>query len=319
MGTEYLVQSLKVSLGKSELKNDLRFKGGTEYGTSFTQWGPDAYGYKPLPTVYRPDEPHLQGKHLHSRSGIFPRLHGSVEEVKAKLVPAHTTLTLSLKAVDPANKGFLSTEAVQKGLKGTGVFLSQADVDTFLNTIPRNEDGDLDYKAMLDVIIGKGAPAAALTASPPVPQEFTWSDDDGLQIPGLRLHSTSRPFNLSATALRRLAQEATKIRKSQHDAEKVHDLLRNFLLQDLIVDPGPLGHPDLSFREWLIESGVLARRETLLPGVIPPEVYEVFDLIISALGVPTAVSAIMTPTALGSSLKRSTTLGSTLSSLKAAQ
>jgi hypothetical protein len=47
---------------------------------------------------------------------------------------------------------------------------------------------------------------------------------------------------------------------------KVHDLLRNFLLQDLIVDPGPLGHPDLSFREWLIESGVLARRETLLPG-----------------------------------------------------
>jgi hypothetical protein len=29
-------------------------------------------------------------------------------------------------------------------------------VDTFLNTIPRNEDGDLDYKAMLDVIIGKG-------------------------------------------------------------------------------------------------------------------------------------------------------------------
>ncbi|GAX78185.1 hypothetical protein CEUSTIGMA_g5627.t1 [Chlamydomonas eustigma] len=249
--------------------------------------------------------------HIHSRSGIFPRLHGSVEEVKAKLVPAHTTLSLSLKALDSASKGFLSAEVVQRGLKETGVFLSNADVDTFLNTIPRNEVGELDYKALLDVIIGKDAPTVALTTRPPVPLEFKWSDEEGLQIPGLRLHTTSRPFNLPASALKRVAQAATNIRKTQHDAEKVHNLLRNFLLQDLIMDPGPPGHPDLSFREWLMESGVLARQESQLPGVIPPEVYEVFDLIISAVGVPSALSAIMTPTTLGSSLKQSTLLGST--------
>ena len=38
-----------------------------------------------------------QGKHLNSRSGIFPRLHGSVEETKVKLAPVHTELTASLK------------------------------------------------------------------------------------------------------------------------------------------------------------------------------------------------------------------------------
>ena len=38
-----------------------------------------------------------QGKHLNSRSGIFPRLHGSVEETKVKLAPVHTELTTSLK------------------------------------------------------------------------------------------------------------------------------------------------------------------------------------------------------------------------------
>ena len=38
-----------------------------------------------------------QGKHLNSRSGIFPRLHGSVEETKVKLAPVHTELTANLK------------------------------------------------------------------------------------------------------------------------------------------------------------------------------------------------------------------------------
>ncbi len=83
-------------------------------------------------------------------------------------------------------------------------------------------------------------------------------------------------------------------------------MLRNFLLQDLIVAPGPPGHPDLSFRNWLTQNGVLARSETTVPGVVPPEVYEVFDQIIVALGIPAVVSATMTPTLLGSSLGRTT-------------
>lgn len=97
----------------------------------------------------------MKGKHLNSRSGIFPRLHGSVEEVKAKLSPVHTILANSLKGLDSQGTGFVSVEGVHTALKETGVFLSQADVDTFLNTIPRNTDGHLGITTMLDSIIGK--------------------------------------------------------------------------------------------------------------------------------------------------------------------
>ena len=76
-----------------------------------------------------------QGKHLNSRSGIFPRLHGSVEEVKAKLAPVHTSLAVSLRKLDVQGKGFLPVEGVHSSLKETGVFLSQADVDTFLQVL----------------------------------------------------------------------------------------------------------------------------------------------------------------------------------------
>ena len=39
---------------------------------------------------------------------------------------------------------------------------------------------------------------------------------------------------------------------------------------------------------------------------MPPEVYGIFDQIISALGVPSVISATYTPTALGASLRRAT-------------
>ena len=40
-------------------------------------------------------------------------------------------------------------------IKEAGVFLSKADTDTLLKTVPRNPGGDLAYHAMLDSIIGK--------------------------------------------------------------------------------------------------------------------------------------------------------------------
>ena len=47
---------------------------------------------------------------------------------------------------------------------------------------------------------------------------------------------------------------------------QIHDLLRNFLLNDLIVSPGKPGYPDLAFRRWLMHNGVLVRSETDMPG-----------------------------------------------------
>ena len=40
-------------------------------------------------------------------------------------------------------------------IKEAGVFLSKADTDTLLKTVPRNPGGDLAYHTMLDSIIGK--------------------------------------------------------------------------------------------------------------------------------------------------------------------
>ena len=44
----------------------------------------------------------------------------------------------------------------------------------------------------------------------------------------------------------------------------------------------------------------------LLRSVVPPEVYDIFDEIIAALGVPKVISATYMPTPLGASMKRST-------------
>ena len=57
--------------------------------------------------------------------------------------------------MDTEGSGFLDTEAVHASLHKTGVFLSQADIDTLLKTVPRNPSGHLDYTALLDGIIGK--------------------------------------------------------------------------------------------------------------------------------------------------------------------
>ncbi len=55
-----LVDSLRSALGKGEVQGDLRFQGGTESGNNYVQWGEGAYKYKPLPTVFRADEPKSQ-------------------------------------------------------------------------------------------------------------------------------------------------------------------------------------------------------------------------------------------------------------------
>ncbi len=61
-----MVEMLKGSLGKAEVKGDLRFQGGTEVSTNFIPWRGEAYGYKPLPTIYRADEPHSQVRPLYA-------------------------------------------------------------------------------------------------------------------------------------------------------------------------------------------------------------------------------------------------------------
>ncbi len=153
--------------------------------------------------LFMPISISMQGMHLKSRSGIFPRLHASVEEVKAKLSPVHTELSMSLKAFDAESKGVLSNEAVQTGLKQSGVFLSQADVDTLLNTVPRNANGDLVYTTLLDSLVGKSVPTGVQTARPTLDKEFSWPDGHEVFIGGLRLHATSQPFTVSPESMQR--------------------------------------------------------------------------------------------------------------------
>lgn len=66
--------------------------------------------------------------------------------------------------------------------------------------------------------------------------------------------------------MKRFAAKLTDIRKHEGDPEKVFNLLRNYLMQELLISPGPALNPDLSFRQWLMFNGVLARSDTRGPG-----------------------------------------------------
>lgn len=292
------VESLRQSLrpGTTQ-KGDVRFQFGTEHSSNFLPPPQDVYNYKPLPAVYQPDAKGVE-RHLTSKTGMFPRLSSSVEEVKGKLAPVHTELTASLKRLDVPGNGFANMEMLETALKETGVFLSKADVHELVVLAPRNVSGDLDYTVLLDSIVNKNTGTASLT----LPVSFDWEYDQPLSV-SLRLHTTTQPYEVPAAAMKRFSDKLTDIRKHEGAHEKVHHLIRHYLLQELVISPGLASNPDLSFRQWLMYNGVMARGDSLGPGVVPPEVYEVFNQIISALGLEMPSSATMVGTELGASLR----------------
>eukprot|EP00983_Pelagomonas_calceolata_P125200 1161189-Pelagomonas_calceolata.AAC.10 len=64
----------------------------------------------------------------------------------------------------------------------------------------------------------------------------------------------------------------------EDDAEKVHNMLRHAMIVDLVVEAGRPGRPDLSFRQWLSDNGVLSLTTRQRPGPIVPEAGQLLNL-----------------------------------------
>ncbi|KAG1676451.1 hypothetical protein FOA52_002271 [Chlamydomonas sp. UWO 241] len=188
---------------------------------------------------------------------------------------------------------------------------------------PRNVNGEINYHSLLDAVLSEeevdelGPTLGATTArtarigSPVIPEFYAWDSDAPLAV-SLRLHATSDPYDVPAGAMRRYAAQLTLIRKRENHGEKVLDLMRHFLLGDMLINAGSPCQPDLSFRQWLMYSGVLARTmDRDDRGIVAPEVYEVFDQIVAALGLPPVSSAVMISTEMGASLRHTTRIGAT--------
>mmetsp|Transcript_36374 Transcript_36374/g.80963 ORF Transcript_36374/g.80963 Transcript_36374/m.80963 type:complete len:315 (+) Transcript_36374:233-1177(+) len=307
IGSNSLLTSLRRTVESTSCKttSDVRFEFGTDYNSNF-RWPPeDAYNYRPLLVTHAEKDASTLAKHLTSRSGLFPRLDTSVEEVKGKLKPVVTELVTRLKRKDVHSSGYVSHEDLQNTFRETGVFMSKADMEALLTIAPHSPDGRVDYPTLIDIITGKLDTALSSIAKsrPDLPPVFEWPSEQGLLLT-LRLRDTAAPYEVSAERMHKYAKKATAIRTHEPDAEKVHNLLRHFLLEDLLISPGRPGHPDLSFRQWLMNNGVLSLTMTSRPGPIPPEVYDVLDQIVYSIGVPPVVSATMTTTALGASLRQ---------------
>ncbi|KAF5827109.1 hypothetical protein DUNSADRAFT_1315 [Dunaliella salina] len=156
----------------------------------------------------------------------------------------------------------------------------------------------------------KMTPSGICAGRPTLPTSFKF-DGQSFDVV-LRLRPESSPFTLDGALMDKYARKATELRRLEHDAEKVHAMLRHAMLVDLVVEAGRPGRPDLSFRQWLAGNGILSLTTRQRPGPIVPEVYDCLDQVIyDGLGFPRVVPTTQVLTSFQSTMLSSMQTGNT--------
>lgn len=318
-----------------KVNNELRFAGGTEYGTNFKYPPERAYDYTPLPeTVRTPslfnlpstaptshlkkdgpmelwhplNETDPKKRHLKTASGLFPRLGSSAEQALGKLEGVVDELEEQLAKHDKKGEGFMHQDELKVGLRQSGVFLTEADMGELLRISSRNGNGEVNWVELLNQVRGIAPDNTWKTSTglifgrPTLPPSYQWDASKPYQV-SLRLRPNSQPYEFSGGEMAQFAKMLTRVRSYEDDAEKVHSIIRYELMQTLVIEPGPPGHPDLSFRRWLADNGILSITSRNYNGPYPPEVYDVLDQVIYGIGLPIVLSSTMTLTAEGGSMR----------------
>lgn len=121
-------------------------------------------------------------------------------------------------------------------------------------------------------------PSGVIAGAPVLPDTFEWPEGAGGFEVTLRIRPYSSPFTLDEATMQRYASKARAIRRLESTAEKVHGMLRHAMIMELVVNAGALGLPDLSFRNWLADNGLLSLTTREVPGPIIPEVRGFLDV-----------------------------------------
>eukprot|EP00798_Chlamydomonas_sp_ICE-L_P017559 gene17559-23883_t len=296
------LQSLRraIEVRSPVVNNALAFAAGTEYSSTFTHPPGNAYGYTPLPeTVATPS--------LYHQPPTAPISHlGKTGPMELW----HPTVSNANQVCDSKGTGFLHQQEVKNAIRRSGVFLTEGEVSEVMKICERNGMGEVNWTQLVDQVRGIAPDTTWKTSTglmfgrPLLPPSFEWSEPDQTFEVCLRLRpDTSVPHEFSGSQMCEFAKKMTKIRQHESNAEKVHDLMRYQLLQDLIISPGKPGAPDMTFRNWMSTNGLMSITSRQYSGPYPPEVYDVFDQIIYNLGLPIVLSSTMTLTAMGGSMR----------------